>query len=72
MKSIGMMHIEAVRKLKEAGVKLKRTFHLSFVPGMCNPWLNWTLVQSVNQSVTGISDPILTGIQVEVTSENCI
>ncbi|XP_026739876.1 aminoacylase-1-like [Trichoplusia ni] len=32
MKSIGMMHIEAVRKLKEAGVKLKRTFHLSFVP----------------------------------------
>ncbi|CAH0626768.1 unnamed protein product [Chrysodeixis includens] len=32
MKGIGMMHIEAVRKLKEAGVKLKRTLHLSFVP----------------------------------------
>ncbi|CAH2075524.1 unnamed protein product, partial [Iphiclides podalirius] len=32
MKSVGMMHLEAVRRLKQAGVKLKRTVHISFVP----------------------------------------
>ncbi|KAJ8731797.1 hypothetical protein PYW08_014527 [Mythimna loreyi] len=32
MKSIGMMHLEAVRRLKEAGVRLKRTIHITFVP----------------------------------------
>ncbi|CAH0626770.1 unnamed protein product [Chrysodeixis includens] len=32
MKGIGMMQFEAVKKLKEAGVKLKRTVHLLFVP----------------------------------------
>ncbi|KAJ8732962.1 hypothetical protein PYW07_015561 [Mythimna separata] len=43
MKSIGMMHLEAVRRLKNAGVRLKRTIHITFVPdeeiggvdGMC-------------------------------------
>lgn len=33
MKSVGIQYIEAVRRLKETGVKLKRTVHLSFVPG---------------------------------------
>lgn len=33
MKGIGMMHLEAVRRLKTAGVRLKRTVHISFVPG---------------------------------------
>ncbi|CAH0700161.1 unnamed protein product [Spodoptera exigua] len=32
MKGIAMMHLEAVRRLKNAGVKLMRTVHLSFVP----------------------------------------
>ncbi|KAF9411737.1 hypothetical protein HW555_009528 [Spodoptera exigua] len=32
MKDIAMMHLEAVRRLKNAGVRLKRTVHLSFVP----------------------------------------
>ncbi|XP_004925487.1 aminoacylase isoform X1 [Bombyx mori] len=32
MKSVGIQYIEAVRRLKETGVKLKRTVHLSFVP----------------------------------------
>ncbi|CAB3243377.1 unnamed protein product [Arctia plantaginis] len=32
MKSIGMMHLEAVKRLKDAGVRLKRTIHISFVP----------------------------------------
>lgn len=32
MKSIGMMHMEAVRRLKNSGVALKRTIHISFVP----------------------------------------
>ncbi|XP_075970876.1 aminoacylase-1-like [Anticarsia gemmatalis] len=32
MKCIGMMHLEAVRRLKNAGVRLKRTVHISFVP----------------------------------------
>ncbi|CAH1644523.1 unnamed protein product [Spodoptera littoralis] len=32
MKGIGMMHLEAVRRLKTAGVRLKRTVHVSFVP----------------------------------------
>ncbi|CAG9135737.1 unnamed protein product [Plutella xylostella] len=32
MKSVGIQFIEAVRRLKAAGVQLKRTIHLSFVP----------------------------------------
>ncbi|XP_014371744.2 aminoacylase-1-like [Papilio machaon] len=32
MKSNGMLHLEAVRNLKKAGVRLKRTVHISFVP----------------------------------------
>ncbi|XP_053602998.1 aminoacylase-1-like [Plodia interpunctella] len=32
MKGIGMMHLEAVRRLKSAAVRLKRTVHISFVP----------------------------------------
>jgi aminoacylase len=33
MKSIGIQYIEAIRRLKQKGVLLKRTVHLSFVPG---------------------------------------
>lgn len=33
MKSIGMQYLEAVRKLKANGTRLKRTLHISFVPG---------------------------------------
>lgn len=33
MKGVGMAHLEAVRKLKNSGVRLKRTVHISFVPG---------------------------------------
>lgn len=32
MKGIGMMHLEAIRRLKDAGVRLKRTVHITFVP----------------------------------------
>lgn len=32
MKSIGMMHLEAIRRLKGTGIKLKRTIHICFVP----------------------------------------
>jgi len=32
MKCVGIQHIEAVRRLKEAGKKFKRTIHLTFVP----------------------------------------
>ncbi|CAG9787633.1 unnamed protein product [Diatraea saccharalis] len=32
MKSVGIQYIEAVRRLKEKGIRLKRTIHLSFVP----------------------------------------
>jgi len=32
MKCVGIQHLEAVRKLKEAGNKFKRTIHLTFVP----------------------------------------
>ncbi|KAI8429189.1 hypothetical protein MSG28_007726 [Choristoneura fumiferana] len=32
MKGIGMMHLEAVRRLKDAGARLKRTVHISFSP----------------------------------------
>uniref|UniRef100_A0A0A9X578 N-acyl-aliphatic-L-amino acid amidohydrolase n=1 Tax=Lygus hesperus TaxID=30085 RepID=A0A0A9X578_LYGHE len=32
MKCVGIQYIEAVRKLKESGVKLSRTIHMSFVP----------------------------------------
>lgn len=33
MKCVGIQFIESVRRLKEAGVKLRRTIHMSFVPG---------------------------------------
>lgn len=33
MKSVGIQFIEAIRRLKLNDVKLKRTIHLSFVPG---------------------------------------
>lgn len=32
MKCVGIQYIEAVRRLKEEGVKLRRTIHMSFVP----------------------------------------
>ncbi|KOB64379.1 Aminoacylase, partial [Operophtera brumata] len=32
MKGVGMAHLEAVRRLKGAGVRLQRTVHISFVP----------------------------------------
>ncbi|KAJ3643732.1 hypothetical protein Zmor_026426 [Zophobas morio] len=32
MKSVGIQYLEAVRRLKQQGVTLKRTIHLSFVP----------------------------------------
>lgn len=33
MKCVGIQYLEAIRKLKEQGVHLKRTVHISFVPG---------------------------------------
>ncbi|XP_014256863.1 aminoacylase-1-like [Cimex lectularius] len=32
MKCVGIQYIEAVRRLKESGVRLRRTIHMSFVP----------------------------------------
>ncbi|XP_013187319.1 aminoacylase-1 [Amyelois transitella] len=32
MKCVGIQYLEAVRKLKQAGIQLKRTLHISFVP----------------------------------------
>ncbi|KOB72894.1 Aminoacylase-1 [Operophtera brumata] len=34
MKGVGMAHLEAVRRLKGAGVRLQRTVHISFVPAI--------------------------------------
>lgn len=33
MKCVGIQYIECVRRLKEKGIQLRRTLHLSFVPG---------------------------------------
>lgn len=33
MKSVGIQYLEAIRYLKEDGVRLKRTIHITFVPG---------------------------------------
>lgn len=33
MKCVGIQYLEAIRYLKEEGVRLKRTIHISFVPG---------------------------------------
>lgn len=33
MKCVGIQYIEAIRRLKKSGVSLRRTIHLSFVPG---------------------------------------
>ncbi|KAJ0179721.1 hypothetical protein K1T71_004312 [Dendrolimus kikuchii] len=32
MKCVGMFHLEAVRRLKNAGIRLRRTVHITFVP----------------------------------------
>jgi len=34
MKCVGMWYLEAVRRLKGEGVALKRTLHITFVPGI--------------------------------------
>ncbi|KAJ8952139.1 hypothetical protein NQ318_018475 [Aromia moschata] len=34
MKSVGIQYLEAVRRLKQQGIKLRRTVHISFVPGI--------------------------------------
>ncbi|KAH9631688.1 hypothetical protein HF086_014689 [Spodoptera exigua] len=34
MKSVAVQYIEAVKKLKANGIRLKRTLHLSFVPAL--------------------------------------
>lgn len=33
MKCVGIQYIEAVRRLKQKGLTLRRTIHMSFVPG---------------------------------------
>lgn len=33
MKCVGVQYLEAIRRLKLEGVTLKRTLHVSFVPG---------------------------------------
>ena len=32
MKCVGIQHLEALRRIKETGVKLRRTLYISFVP----------------------------------------
>jgi len=38
MKCVGIQYLETVRRLQAAGQKLKRTLHLSFVPGKLNEY----------------------------------
>jgi aminoacylase len=33
MKCVGIQYLEAVRRLKSKGIRLRRTIHISFVPG---------------------------------------
>lgn len=33
MKCVGIQYLEAIRRLKQDGITLKRTLHISFVPG---------------------------------------
>lgn len=33
MKSVGIQYLEAIRRLKNKGISLRRTIHVSFVPG---------------------------------------
>lgn len=33
MKSVGMQYLSAIKALKESGARLKRTIHVTFVPG---------------------------------------
>lgn len=33
MKCVGSQYLEAIRYLKEDGVRLKRTIHIAFMPG---------------------------------------
>lgn len=40
MKSVGMQYLSAIKALKDSGVRLKRTIHVTFVPG-------WILLQSM-------------------------
>lgn len=46
MKCVGIQYLEAIRYLKEDGVKLKRTIHVTFVPGKTNhPYSFWLSYQ---------------------------
>ena len=38
MKCVGMWYLEAVRKMKEEGISLLRTIHITYVPGMLTIW----------------------------------
>jgi aminoacylase len=45
MKCVGIQYLEAIRRLKKAGVKLSRTLHISFVPGELTQENNETPLQ---------------------------
>lgn len=36
MKSVGMQYLEAIKVLKDQGIRLKRTVHVVYVPGNCS------------------------------------
>lgn len=44
MKSVGMQYLGAINALKSNGVRLKRTLHVTYVPGkiwMVSKWIDW-------------------------------
>ena len=40
MKNVGVQYLAAIRALKKRGIQLKRTLHVSFVPGTVKDHLN--------------------------------
>lgn len=48
MKCVGIQFLESVRRLKSAGITLRRTLHLSFVPGMSLLYRNFIQKQLFN------------------------
>lgn len=47
MKSVGIQYLEAIRYLKEDGVRLKRTVHITFVPGKIDVFFYLNFVEFI-------------------------
>lgn len=46
MKSVGMQYLGAIKTLKDKGIRLKRTFHVVYVPGTILSMLSFRVIMT--------------------------